>query len=121
MRFLNMLFGGLVGAIPGVTIANLSGENLGLTLIGLLLMIVGFIYGLVKGWINSGWLNRQGVLGALIGLVPGVILWPLDLRDGQIVGYLHYKEIVMLILIAGFLLGLFVGNRRGRRTSTSPA
>ena len=108
MRFLNMLFGGLVGAVPGLLIFNFTGENILVGLVGFVLVIVGFIVAAVVGWKRSGWLSGQGVLGAVIGLVPGVILWQTDLD----------KVIVVLILIAGSLLGLFVGNQVGSRTTT---
>ena len=114
-----MLFGGLVGATPGLIIANLSGENLLVAFGGFLLIVVGFVVGAVRGWRRSGWLNRQGVIGAVLGLVPGVILWPLDLADGPIVGDLHYKGVVTFVLIGGFLAGLLIGNRLGDRTDSS--
>jgi hypothetical protein len=125
MRFLNMLFGGLVGAVPGWVISGLGGENLNVVLGGLLLVPIGFIVGAVVGWRRSGWLNAQGALGAVIGLIPGVILWQFDwdvrIAIDDPVNVLHWKGIVGFILIAGFLLGLFVGNRIGRRTtSTGP-
>ena len=43
---------------------------------------------------KSGWLNGQGVLGAAIGLVPGVIVWQIDWD----------LEIVALTIVAGSLL-----------------
>ncbi len=73
-----MLFGGLVGAVPGLIISGLAGENLLIALGGFLLVPVGFIVGAVVGWRRSGWLNTQGALGAVIGLIPGVILWQFD-------------------------------------------
>jgi len=75
---------------------------------GVLLSVVGLIVGAVLGRKRSGWLNGQSVLGAAIGLVPGLLVWQLD-WDLEVVG---------LILVAGSLLGGFVGNSRGHRTST---
>lgn len=119
MRYLGALFGGLVGAIPGLVVGNMSGENLGLALGSFLLIPAGFIIGAILGWKRSGWLKWQGVVGAVIGLVPGVIFWPLDLRDGPIVADLHWQGIGIFILIAGFLVGLFIGNRLGSHTSNT--
>jgi hypothetical protein len=119
MRFLGALFGGLIGAIPGLVVGIMSGENLGLAFGGVLLILTGFIIGAVLGWKRSGWLKWQGVLGAAVGLVPGVIFWPLDLRDGPIVGDLHWQGIAMFILLAGFLIGLLIGNRFGNHTTTT--
>jgi len=121
MRFLSTLFGGLVGAVPGLIISDFTGENLLIGLLGLIVGVVGLIIGLVRGWQQPGWLSRQGVLGALIGVVPGLILWPLDLVDGPIVAGLHWKEIMLLVIVAGFLLGLFIGNRRGHSESLDAA
>jgi len=56
---------------------------------------------------RSGWLNRQGALG----LVPGLILWPLGLANGPRLNDLHYKGLVTFVLIGGFLAGLLTGDR----------
>ena len=81
MRFLNMLFGGLLGAVPGVLLMAIGqivtngGEvMLEIGFGGVLLSVVGLTVGAVLGWQKSGWLNSLGVLGAAIGLMPGVIM-----------------------------------------------
>ena len=119
MRFLNMLFGGLLGAVPGVLLIAIGqivtdgGEvMLEIGFGGVLLSVVGLIVGLVLGWKRSGWLNGQGVLGAAIGLMAGVILW-------QLVPISWDLEIVALVLVAGSLLGGFTGNRMGSRRTTA--
>ena len=114
MRFLNMLFGGLLGAVPGVLLMAIGqivtndGEvMLEIGFGGVLLSVVGLTVGAGLGWQKSGWLSSQGVLGAAIGLMPGVIMWQIDWD----------LEIVALILVAGSLIGGFVGNRIGSRTT----
>ena len=111
MRFLNMLFGGLLGAVPGVLLISVGqivtngGEwMLIVGFWGVLLSVVGLIVGAALGSQRSDWLSGQGALGAAIGLVPGLLVWQLDWD----------LEIVALILVASSLLGGFVGNRIGR-------
>ena len=118
MRFLNMLFGGLLGATPGLILVAVSGELIGLTLIGLLLILVGFIVGARIFWKKSDWLNAYGIFGGLIGLVPGIIMIQFDpdtrivLNDPLVI--LRWNEVVTIALAVGFPLGVFIGNRIGR-------
>lgn len=118
MRILNMLYGGLVGVAVGMVLVSLSGELLGLTLLGLVLMLFGLIIGAREGWRRPEWLNTGGVLGGLMGIVPGIVMLLVDgearivLNDPLVI--LRWNEVVTIVLAVGFPLGLFLGNRLWR-------
>lgn len=115
MRVFDVIIAGLVGLTPGLIIFNFTGENFGIGFIGLLVGLFGLIAGIDRGWKNKGWLTRGGLAGAVVGLIPGAVLWPLDLVDGPIIAYLGWNEVAFLVTAAGFLIGLAIGNRRGAR------
>jgi hypothetical protein len=122
--FLSSLFGALVGAAPGLILASSSGELLGLTFLGLGLIVAGLIAGASIGWRKSDWLNAGGVIGGLVGLVPGIVMLLFE-PEVRIVLHdplvdLRWNEIVTIVFAVGLPLGLFLGNRVARSANQMP-
>jgi len=81
MRFLNMVSGTLLGAVPGMLLMSVgqlvTGGGDGMILFGLggvLLIFVGLIGGAVLGWNTDPWLRGHGVLATIVGLVTVLLL-----------------------------------------------
>ena len=118
MRSFKAVYGGLLGAVPGLILVSVSGELLGLLVVGMVLIPSGLVVGSIAGWRESHRLNSWGMVGGLIGVVPGIIMMLFDpdirivLNDPLVI--LRWDEVVTLALVVGFPVGVFTGNRVGR-------
>ena len=81
MRFLNMLSGALLGAVPGLLLMAVGyiltdgGDGMiPFGLGGVALILVGIVVGAGEGWTRDDWLNGHGVLGAIVGLATVLLL-----------------------------------------------
>jgi hypothetical protein len=109
-----VLTGAAFGTVPGATtfVAGMiiGGEAaLSLGAIGMLLAAGGGLIGsAVGGAIHGGGVHRATITGAIIGVVPGLAMVPIQSRVG------------LPVMLIGGIVGAMIGNRIGHGTPGAP-